>query len=150
MATLYPPRSTLLILFVLLVLLFLDASSGQDVYKDVEGRQRNLVGGEENVPTVEPTTSQPTGFTAPSVPKDIELNIPLVDFSAAPSLPTPISQQEGLMRQYEQKRVDIPGSMDVNKELASETTTAMNSVAYIFATFVGLMLLVGSVYLYKR
>ena len=140
---------TLLVLVLVLVFVLL-AASGQEVYKEIEGRQRNLVGGEENVPTMEPTTSQPTGFSAPSVPKDIELNIPLVDLPAAPSLPMPVSQQEGIMRQYAQKRADIAGSMDVNQELASETTTAMNSVAYIFVTFVGLVLLVGSVYLYKR
>lgn len=128
-------------------------------YKDVEGRQRNLLGGEDNVPTPEPTTSQPTGFSAPSVPKDLDLNIPLVDYSAAPSqvdagghhvISTPISQQEDIMRQYEKKRTDIAGSVDVNQELAAETTTAMNSVAYIFATFLCLVVVVGGIYLYKR
>ena len=107
----------------------------------------------EKIPTTQPTTSQPTGFKAPSVPGDVDMNIPLVDFSSSPSslLPIPKNSISEIATRYEeQKRGNIPGSVNVNQELDSEATTAMNSVAYIYITFVCLVIVICLAYLYRR
>lgn len=100
---------------------------------------------EVNVPTTEPTTSQPTGFKAPSVPQDSDLNIPLVDYSAAPvKLPAQQNSHADLASRYASRQ------RSQQEILASETTMAMNSVAYIFVTFVALVVVIIGIYLYKR
>jgi len=104
------------------------------------------------VPTTQPTTSQPTGFKAPSVPGEL-LQIPLVDLTPPPSPPAVLNTKNGqadLVNRYESdKAKGIPGSSNINKELESESATAMTSVAYIFATFVALFFLLGSLIMYR-
>jgi len=104
------------------------------------------------VPTTQPTTSQPTGFKAPSVPGEL-LQIPLVDLTPPPSPPAELNTkngQAGLVNRYESdKAKSIPGSPNINQELESESATAMTSVAYIFATFVALLFILGSLIMYR-
>jgi len=104
-------------------------------------------------PTFSPTTSQPTGYKAPSVPGEV-LDVPLVDLTATPTMPTLIQKNaaaDAASRYSEkQKSGDIAGAVNVNEEAREETTTAMNAVAYIFLTFVGLLALVGGVVYRQR
>lgn len=115
------------------------------------------------VPTCEPTTSQPSGWKAPSVPAEL-LAIPIVDLTAVPSPLAGAATSDGgalgpgskngpsllASRYQEQKHNAIPGSANVNEELESESVTAMTSVAYIFVTFVSMMFILGGLMLWRQ
>ena len=102
----------------------------------------------DRTPTFSPTTSQPTGYKAPSVPGEV-LDVPLVDLTARPTAPLSAKKNgaaEAASRYADLKKSgDIAGAVNVNEEAREETTTAMNAVAYIFMTFVGLLAMIGAV-----
>lgn len=111
-------------------------------------------------PSCEPTTSQPSGWKAPSVPAEL-LAIPLVDLTAVPSPLAGAATSDGgtgskngpnqlASRYQEQKHNAIPGSANVNEELESESVTAMTSVAYIFVTFVSMIFILGGLMLWRQ
>ena len=110
-------------------------------------------GGGENVPTTQPTTSQPTGFKAPSVPGE-ELLVPLVDYTAQPSPPSvappPAQYPNSNERPVYGGKNSFAGAENVNQDLASENVTAMASVGYIFSTFLATLATVGGCFLYRR
>jgi hypothetical protein len=82
------------------------------------------------------------------VPGEV-LDVPLVDLTARPTAPLSAKKNgaaEAASRYADLKKSgDIAGAVNVNEEAREETTTAMNAVAYIFMTFVGLLAMIGAV-----
>ena len=97
--------------------------------------------GKETKATTEEPTSVPTGWTAPSVPADA------VESSLSPVLSIKSSTTKTEGSSQTSKKVD---NQEIELKEEEETATAINGVASIFLSLVGLGALIFMCTLFKR